>query len=76
MVKVFDLSEADLGAVPKMAADAQKRLEVEGGKLTHILLGRHAGIGNDPKFRVYISGGRKDVSATYDAKGTFKKVWK
>lgn len=73
---VFDLSEADLGAVAKIAEDVKKRVDVEGGKLTHILLKRNAGIGNNPKFRVYISGSREHVSATYDVKGTFKKVWK
>lgn len=73
---VFDLSEADMGAVAKMAKDAVERLGLEGGKVTHVMLQRHLRLANQVQFRVYVSGTRVHASVAYDTKGTFKKIWK
>lgn len=74
--RVFNLAEADVGAVAKMVEDAVQRLDLEDGKVTHVVLERQAPFRNAVQFRVYITGLRNSGSVSYDAQGAMVRVWK
>jgi hypothetical protein len=71
----FSIDDVDFSAVPKMVADARAQLNIEDGKVTHIILQRPLPFASDVRFRVYLSGPRKNGSVEYDARGNLKKVW-
>jgi hypothetical protein len=71
----FDLGTVDFGAMAKMVKDAPEQLKIEGGKVTHMILKRQRPFSNDVRWRVYVSGTRKNGSVEYDPAGGVKKVW-
>lgn len=70
-----DIALVDFGAVPKMVTDAAVQLKIDGGKVTHMILKRGRPFNDEVRWRVYVSGARKDGSVEYDAAGNVKKVW-
>jgi hypothetical protein len=71
----FDLGTIDFGAVAKMVKDAPAQLKLDGGKVTHMVLKRGRPFNDDVRWRVFVSGPRKDGSVEYDPAGSVKKVW-
>lgn len=72
---LFSLDTVDFTAVPKMVQDANERLKLEDGKVTHMILKRGLPFNKDVRWRVYVNGTRKNGSVEYDEKGNMKKVW-
>jgi hypothetical protein len=70
-----DAASVDFGAVARMAKDALMQLKIDDGKVTHMILKRGRPFNNDVRWRVYVSGTRKDGSVEYDPGGSLKKVW-
>jgi hypothetical protein len=70
-----DAASIDFGAVPRMAKDALVQLKIDDGKVTHMILKRGRPFHNEVRWRVYVTGARKDGSVEYDPAGTLKKVW-
>jgi hypothetical protein len=72
---LFSLDTVDFTAVPKMVQDATQRLNLEDGKVSHMILKRGLPFNKDVRWRVYVNGTRKNGSVEYDEKGNMKKVW-
>jgi hypothetical protein len=70
-----EIASVDFGAVPRMAKDALAQLKIDDGKVTHMILKRGRPFNNDVRWRVYVTGTRKDGSVEYDPAGALKKVW-
>jgi hypothetical protein len=58
-----------------MVKDAPAQLKIDGAKVTHMVLKRGRPFSDDVRWRVYVSGPRKDGSVEYDPAGSVKKVW-
>ena len=72
---LFSLETVDFTAVPRMTKDAAQRLNLEDGKVSHMMLKRGLPFNKDVRWRVYVNGTRKNGSVEYDEKGNMKKVW-
>ncbi len=70
-----DIASVDFGAVPRMVKEATAQLKIDDGKVTHMILKRGRPFHNDVRWRVYVTGTRKDGSVEFDPAGTVKKVW-
>jgi hypothetical protein len=70
-----DVASVDFGAVPRMTKDALVQLKIDDGKVTHLILKRGRPFHDQVRWRVYVSGTRKDGSVEYDPTGSLKKVW-
>jgi len=73
--QTFDLDEVDFTKVPAMVKDAPAKAEVPDGKVTHMKLERPLPFEKEVRWRVYVTGERKDGSVEFDAKGVFKKKY-
>lgn len=71
----FDITELDLGAIPKMVADALGRLKMADGKVSHVTCKRQLPFSSDVRCRVYVEGTRRNGSVDYDAKGRVVRVF-
>jgi hypothetical protein len=71
----IDAKTVDFAVVPKIVKDAVVQTKIEDGKVTHIMFSRPRPFSNDPRWRVYVNGARKNGSVEYDIKGTMVKVY-
>jgi hypothetical protein len=71
----LDIASVDFAAVPAMVADAVLQLKIEDGKVSHAILSRGLPLKPDVRWRVYVTGARKNGSVEYDTAGHVKKVW-
>jgi len=72
--KGFDLKSVDFSVVPRLAEDAKKRLGIEGGKISHIILSRGV-FCKSPMWSIYVMSRRKTGYVTYDLDGKHKKTY-
>ncbi|HTJ84045.1 MAG TPA: hypothetical protein VL400_20135 [Polyangiaceae bacterium] len=71
----FDLDEPDWTQVPRMLDDAPKRIKVEGGAVTHVIVNRFLPFEKEVRFRVYVNGPRSGGGyVMYDVHGVMRKV--
>ena len=70
----FALSDVDFVLVPKLVADAQKHLNFENGKVTHVIIDKFFPFRRALGFRVYVSSERDSGYVNYDAQGKLIKV--
>jgi hypothetical protein len=71
----IDGKTVDFALVPTMVKDAIAQTKIDDGKVTHVIFKRWRPFSNDPRWRVYVNGARKDGSVEYDAKGKMIKVY-
>lgn len=72
---MVESASVDFGTVPRMAKDALAQLKIDDGKVTQMILKRGRPFNNDVRWRVYVTGTRKDGSVEYDPAEALKKVW-
>lgn len=73
--RTFDFTDVELGAIPKMVAEAPARTRIADGKVTHVICRRALPFSTDVRCRVYVRGGRKDGSVEHDGKGAAVRVF-
>jgi hypothetical protein len=71
---VFPLSDVDFKLVPELVADAQKKLDYDNGKVTHVIIDKFFPFRKALGFRVYVSSERDSGYVNYDARGKLIKV--
>jgi hypothetical protein len=72
--RVFGFDDVDFTVIPKIAKDALVALEVESGKVSHIMLDKALPFSKDVLWRVYASGPRGGGYVQYSLQGKRKKV--
>jgi len=67
---LFKLKEVNLAKIPELIDEArEKSQELEGAKVTHVIVKKDLPFSNKVKIRVYLSGTRKSAWLVADASG-------
>jgi hypothetical protein len=72
---LFRLGDVDFTLLPSLVADAGKRLAIEDGKASHVIIGKGHFRAQPLDIRVYVSSARKSGSVEYDAGGKHKRTF-
>jgi hypothetical protein len=73
---VFPLDKVKWNALPKLVDEATRRLDLEGARLTHIIVKRGLPFSPDVRITVYVSGTRKNGWLQADQTGKVLQVQK
>lgn len=71
---VFPIASVKFESVAALVKLALEKTNLEGGKVTHLMVKRNLPFSKDVLIRVYVSGTRKFAFIEADAQGNFKKV--
>ncbi len=66
---LFKLSEVDFAQVARMIADAPAQAQIEGGKVTHLIVHRQLPFHTDVRWRLFVKGPRGSESVDYTLAG-------
>lgn len=67
---LFNLKEVNLARIPELVDEArEKSTDLEGAKVTHVIVKKDLPFSNKVKIRVYLSGTRKSAWLVADASG-------
>ncbi|HEX8249736.1 MAG TPA: hypothetical protein VF599_16275 [Pyrinomonadaceae bacterium] len=69
---LFKLKEVNLAKIPELIDEArEKSKDLEGAKITHVVIKKDLPFSNKVKIRIYLSGTRKSAWLVADATGKF-----
>lgn len=73
---LFDIASLNYALIPTLIADAKRRLAIEDGKPSHVMVDRRLAPKQQPQWRVYIGSQRDSGYVSYDMAGKMVRVSK